>query len=137
MLLLPTFRARLLPCSKPWAALTPTALDHHCARCQRVVLDFTNSQNPTADLAAAPDERVCGRFAGAQVQGPPPLTRRRRWFVMALMVAQGLSVREALAQVWQGAPHKAKVVKPAALLGDVKELTNKKRPGEPSPTDLE
>ena len=109
MLLLPTFRARLLPCSKPWAALTPTALDHHCAHCQRVVLDFTNSQNPTADLtaarAAAPDGRVCGRFTGARVQGPPLLTRQLRWFlvVLVLVVAQGLSAGEALAQVRQGA----------------------------------
>lgn len=109
MLLLPTFRARLLPCSESWAAMTPTAQGRHCARCQRVVHDFTQSKNPAADLAAAraaaPDGRVCGRFAGAQGQGPPPLTQRLRLFVVALVlvVAQGLSAREALAQVRRGA----------------------------------
>lgn len=109
MLLLPTLHARLLPCSESWAAMTPVALGRHCARCQRVVQDFTQSQNPAADLAAAraaaPDGRVCGRFAGAQAQAPHPLTRRLRWFLVALVlvVAQGLSAREALAQVRQGA----------------------------------
>ncbi|MGI4883997.1 MAG: energy transducer TonB [Janthinobacterium lividum] len=147
MLLLPTFRARLLPCSESWAAMTPTARGRHCARCQRVVHDFTRSQNPAADLAAAraaaPDGRVCGRFAGAQVQGPPPLTRRLRWFLVALVlvVTQGLSAREALAQVQRGASHyKARVVKPVKqvkLLGDVDELRNKKLPAEPSPVDLD
>lgn len=127
MLLLPAFRARLLPCSERWAAMAPTAQGRLCSRCQRVVQDFTHSQNPAADLAAAraaaPDGRACRRFAGAQVQGPPPLTRRR-WFLVALVlvVAQGLSAREALAQVRQGASHhKAKVMKPVKrveLLGD-------------------
>ncbi|AMJ64114.1 energy transducer TonB [Hymenobacter sp. PAMC 26628] len=133
MLLLPTFHARLLPCSESWAAMTPMAQGRHCARCQRVVLDLTQSQNPAADLAAAraaaSDGRVCGRFAGAQVQGPPPLTRRLRWFLVALVlvVAQGLSAREALAQVRRGAPHhKAKVIKPVKqihVLEDIQEQT--------------
>jgi TonB family protein len=113
VLLLPTFHARLLPCSESWATMAPAAQGRHCARCQRVVQDFTQSQNPTADLAAAraaaPDGRVCGRFTRAQVQGPPPLTWRLRWFVVALVlvVAQGLSAREALAQVRQGAKGQA------------------------------
>lgn len=51
-----------------------------------------------------PSTPACGRFAGAQVQGPQPLTRRLRWFLVALVlvVAQGLSAQEALAQVRQG-----------------------------------
>ena len=108
MLLLPTFNARLLPCSENWAAMTPHAQGRQCVRCQRVVQDFSQSANPTSDLAAAraasPDGRVCGRFAGAQVQEPQPLTRRLRWFLAALVlvVAQGLSAQEALAQVRQG-----------------------------------
>ncbi len=129
MLLLPTFNARLLPCSEAWAAMTPQAQGRHCVRCQRVVQDFSQSANPTADLAAAraaaPDGRVCGRFAGAQVQDPQPLTRRLRWFLVALVVAQGLSAREALAQVRQGAPLKTRLVKPVKpveLLGDVEAL---------------
>lgn len=137
MLLLPTFNARLLPCLESWAAMVPHAQGRHCARCQRVVQDFSESLNPTADLAAAraasPDGRVCGRFAGAQVQGPQPLTRRR-WFLMALVlvVTQGLSAREALAQV-QGVQHKTKFVKPAKrveLLGDIEELPTKLAPSK-------
>ncbi|WP_125916405.1 energy transducer TonB [Hymenobacter coccineus] len=109
--------------------------------------DFTQSQNPAADLAAAraaaPDGRVCGRFAGAQVQGPPPLTRRLRWFVVALVlvVAQGLSAREALAQVRQGAPHhKAKAVKTVErveLLGDTEELPKENMSAKTAQADLE
>ncbi|MBH8559331.1 energy transducer TonB [Hymenobacter negativus] len=59
-----------------------------------------------ADLAAArataPDGRVCGRFWAAQVLQPrPTLTRRLKWFVVALVlvVGQGLTAHEALAQV--------------------------------------
>ncbi len=108
MPLLPAFNARLLPCSESWAAMTPAAQGRHCARCQRVVQDFSRSLSPAADLAAAraaaPDGRVCGRFAWAQVQGPQPLTQRLRWFLVALVlvVGQGLSARAALAQVRQG-----------------------------------
>ena len=149
MLLLPTFRARLLPCSESWAALTPTAQGRHCARCQRAVQDFSQSADPAADLAAAraaaPDGRVCGRFAGAQAQPPPPLTRRLRWFVVALVlvVAQGLSAREALAQVRQGAKGQAMAKarraapKRVELLGDVEELPNKKTTSEPAQADFE
>ncbi|WP_460617011.1 energy transducer TonB [Hymenobacter ruber] len=55
-----------------------------------------------AARAAAPDGRVCGSFRAAQVQAPPPtLTRRLKWFLVALVlvVGQGLTAREALAQV--------------------------------------
>ncbi len=150
MLLLPAFNARLLPCSEAWAAMTPNAQGRHCARCQRVVLDFSHSTDPTADLAAAradmPDGRACGRFSAAQVQGPRPLTRRLRWFLVALVlvVAQGLSAREALAQVRQGASHKTshktefmKLAKPVRLLGDVEELPDKKMLPKPAQADLE
>ncbi len=146
MLLLPTFNARLLPCPESWAAMTPAAQGRHCVRCQRVVQDFSQSTNPAADLAAAraaaPDGRVCGRFAGAQVQGPQPLLRRLRWFLVALVLAQGLGAREALAQV-QGVQHKTshktKFVKPAKsveLLGDVEALPSRKALYEPTEEDL-
>ena len=58
-----------------------------------------------AARAAAPDGRVCGSFGQKQVA--PLLTRRLRWFVVALVlvVAQGLTAREALAQVRKPVRH--------------------------------
>jgi len=110
MLLLPTFNARLQPCAVSAAAFTPHAQGQFCRQCQRVVQDFSHSADPVADLAAAraaaPDGRVCGSFAATQVQRPR-LTQRLRWFVVALVlvVGQGLSAREALAQVRKQAHH--------------------------------
>lgn len=105
MLLLPTFQAKLNPCPVNPTEFTPHPQGNFCGQCQRVVHDFSQSTNPRADLAAAraaaPDGRVCGRFGAAQVQAAPTLSRRLRWFVAALVlvVAQGLTAQEALAQV--------------------------------------
>ena len=110
MLLLPLFNAKLHPCPVSTAAFTPHPQGNFCGQCQRVVHDFSQSTAPRADLAAAraaaPDGRVCGRFGAAQVQAAPTLSRRLRWFVAALMlvVAQGLTAREALAQVRRAIP---------------------------------
>ena len=117
MLLLPTFNARLLPCPVSPAEFTPHAQGNFCGQCQRVVHDFSRSANTLADLAAAraaaPDGRVCGSFSGAQLMKPPQprLTRRLRWFVAALVliVAQGLTAQEALAQVRKPVPKKPAV----------------------------
>ena len=105
MLLLPIFNAILNPCPVSPAEFTLHPQGNFCGQCQRVVHDFSQSSTPRADLAAAraaaPDGRVCGRFGVAQVQAVPTLSRRLRWFVAALVlvVAQGLTAREALAQV--------------------------------------
>ena len=110
MLLLPLFNAKLHPCPVSTAAFAPHPQGNFCGQCQRVVHDFSQSTAPRADLAAAraaaPDGRVCGRFGAAQVQAAPTLSRRLRWFVAALMlvVAQGLTAREALAQVRRAIP---------------------------------
>jgi protein TonB len=137
MFLLPTFNAQLRPCPVSAAAFSPHAQGQFCNQCQRVVQDFSQSTNPVADLAAAraasPDGRVCGSFRVTQVQRPK-LTQRLRWFVVALVlvVAQGLSAREALAQVRK--THAAKTVykrppgpipmstPPESTYGDVEEL---------------
>jgi protein TonB len=111
---LPTFNATLNPCRVNPAAFTPHADGKFCSSCQRVVQDFSQSENPMADLAAAraaaPDGRVCGTFRREQVVVPPipALSRRLRWFVMALVlvVGQGLTARQALAQVRKPIPHK-------------------------------
>ena len=105
MLLLPTFNAKLDPCPGSPTEFNPHPQGYFCGQCQRVVHDFSRSTNPRADLAAAraaaPDGRVCGRFGAGQVQAAPRLSRRLRWFVAALVlvVAQGLTAHEALAQV--------------------------------------
>jgi len=107
MLLLPTFNAALNPCPVDPAAFTPHEKGRFCGQCQRVVQDFTQSPDPATDLSAAraasPDGRVCGSFRRSQVAAAPTLSRRLRWFVVALVlvVGQGLTAREALAQVRQ------------------------------------
>jgi TonB family protein len=114
LLHLPTFNATLSPCPVGPAAFTPHADGKFCSSCQRVVQDFSQSENPVADLAAAraasPDGRVCGSFRREQVAAPPAptLSRRLRWFIMALVlvVSQGLTAREALAQVRRPVPPK-------------------------------
>jgi TonB family protein len=113
MLLLPTFNAALMPCPVGPAEFTAHAKGHFCGHCQRVVQDFSQSQHPVADLAAARaasvDGRVCGRFGAAQVAARLPFTRRLKWFLLALVlvVGQGLTAHEALAQVRRPVPHKA------------------------------
>ena len=109
---LPTFHALLAPCLVGPAAFTPHADGKFCSSCQRVVQDFSRSEDPVADLAAAraaaPDGRVCGSFRREQVVVPPAptLSRRLRWFVLALVlvVGQGLTARQALAQVRRPVP---------------------------------
>jgi protein TonB len=109
---LPTFHATLNPCPVGPAAFTPHPDGKFCGSCQRVVQDFSRSENPAADLAAAraasPDGRVCGSFRREQVAVPPVsnLSRRLRWFVIALVlvVGQGLTAHEAWAQVRRPVP---------------------------------
>ncbi|HEX8504615.1 MAG TPA: energy transducer TonB [Hymenobacter sp.] len=117
MLLLPTFNATLAPCSVGSAAFSAHPQGHFCGQCQRVVQDFSRSQHPAADLAAAraasADGRVCGTFRREQIAArpTPTLSRRLRWFLMALVlvVGQGLAAQEALAQVRKPVPHKPTV----------------------------
>lgn len=92
------------------ATFTAHEQGQFCGSCQRVVQDFSQSENPTADLAAAraasPDGRVCGSFRREQV-ALPLLSRRLKWFLVALVLVagQGLTAREALAQVRKPLPH--------------------------------
>ena len=104
MYLLPTLQAVLAPCPLSPAEFTAHPQGHFCGRCQRVVHDFSQLPDPRAALAAARtasiDGQVCGRFRAGQVRAAPRLTQRLRWFVTALVlvVGQGLTAREALAQ---------------------------------------
>ncbi|MDO7850356.1 energy transducer TonB [Hymenobacter convexus] len=117
LLQLPTFNAVLSPCSVDRAALVAHPAGHFCGQCQRVVQDFSQSTDPVAALAAAratsPDGRVCGSFRRQQVAPVPTLSRRLRWFVVALVlvVGQGLSARDALAQVRRGIDYTQEIAK--------------------------
>jgi protein TonB len=84
-----------------------------------VVQDFSHSENPLADLAtaraASPDGRVCGSFRREQTAPlpAPTLSRRLRWFLMALVLVlgQGLTAQQALAQVCKPVPKHHTTVK--------------------------
>jgi protein TonB len=105
MLLLPTFSATLMPCPLGLAEFSAHEKGLFCSRCQRVVQDFSHSENPLADLAtaraASPDGRVCGSFSRQQAVAPLTLSWRLKWFLVALVlvVGQGLTAQQALAQV--------------------------------------
>ena len=108
MYVLPTLQATLARCPVSPAEFTAHPQGHFCGQCQRVVHDFTQLPAPRAALdaarAASVDGQVCGRFGAGQVGAAPRLSRRLRWFVAALVlvVSQGLTAREALAQCCAG-----------------------------------
>ncbi|SNR52255.1 energy transducer TonB [Hymenobacter mucosus] len=112
MLLLPILNVRLNRCHEDWQQMTPVAQGHHCAQCDRVVIDFTTSTQTdlTAAFQSSPDGRVCGRFRSEQVTAHPLLRLKLRRFLVALVLVcgLGLSGQEALAQV-------RKTLPPAAL----------------------
>ncbi|MBF9141564.1 energy transducer TonB [Hymenobacter properus] len=120
LLQLPTFNAVLNPCPVDRAAFAAHPRGSFCGQCQRVVQDFSQSPDPLADLAAAraasPNGQVCGSFRQAQVAPAPTLPRRLRWFLLALVlvVGQGLTAREAWAQVRRrGIDYEQLVTQPA------------------------
>ncbi|GAB2773542.1 protein TonB [Hymenobacter luteus] len=103
MLPLPILNVRLNACHEDWQQMTPVAQGHHCAQCNRTVIDFTTSSQADVDAAfrASPDGRVCGRFRAGQLTPTPPLRPKLRRFLVALVLVcgVGLSGREAVAQV--------------------------------------
>ena len=113
MLLLPTFNVTIRPLIGS-IAFTGHEQGHFCGHCQRVVRDFNQSLNLMSNLAAtsaaSPDGRVCGQFQRSQTLDPHTLTRRLKWFLLALVlvVVQSLTAQEALAQAKQVAapPHR-------------------------------
>ena len=130
MLLLPTFNATMQPCSVGTAGFTAHERGHFCGSCQRVVQDFSQSTNPLADLAAAraatPDGRVCGMFNRTQTMASPTLRQRLRWFLVALVlvVGQGLTAREALAQVRRPVKRQAPTLRADTTLQTSNEESN-------------
>ncbi|RPD49510.1 energy transducer TonB [Hymenobacter sediminis] len=107
MLPLPILNIRLNACHEDWQQMTPVAQGHHCAQCNRTVLDFTAATQADVDAAfrASPHGRVCGRFRAEQL-APTPQLRPKLWrFLVALVLVcgVGLSGREAVAQVQKAA----------------------------------
>lgn len=102
MLPLPILNIRLNACHENWQQMTPVAQGHHCAQCNRTVLDFTAASQADVDAAfrASADGRVCGRFRAEQLAPTPPLRPKLRRFLVALVLVcgVGLSGREAVAQ---------------------------------------
>ncbi|WP_054414801.1 energy transducer TonB [Hymenobacter sp. DG25A] len=102
MLDLPLLNVRLQTCYENWQDMSPVEQGHHCATCNRVVIDFTQARR--ADLASAfhatSDGRVCGRFRQEQL-APFQLRPSLQRFLLALVLVcgLGLSASEAVAQV--------------------------------------
>ncbi len=102
MLPLPILNVRLRACAEDWQQMTPTQQGHHCAHCNRTVLDFTHATQAEleAALQSPPGGRVCGRFHPAQLaaEQPAPLPPRvalrpkLRRFLVALLLVCGLGL---------------------------------------------
>lgn len=132
MLPLTILNIRLNACHEDWQQMTPMAQGHHCAQCNRTVIDFTTSSQADVDAAfrASPDGRVCGRFRAGQLASTPQLRPKLRRFLVALVLVcgAGLSGREAVAQVRKAtrAPAaKHALAQPTELLGDTEELPDR------------
>lgn len=131
MLPLPILNVRLNACHEEWQQMAPVAQGHHCAQCNRTVLDFTTSTQADLDAAfqASADGRVCGRFRQSQLAPPPQLRPKLRRFLVALVLVCGLGLtnEEAWAQV-------QKVARAANCTSDTELLL--KSPEELSPVAL-
>lgn len=124
---LPIRNVRLAACPVEAEQLTPVAGGHFCASCQRPVHDFTQADSAAlaAAQAAAPDGRLCGRFRRSQLApdswpGQLQMRRRLRQFLLVavLVLVQGLSARQAWAQV-KPAPRPAVTAPLYALPGSM------------------
>jgi protein TonB len=125
---LPITNIHLQACGVAADKLTPVAGGHFCTECQRTVHDFTNAT--AAELAevraATPDERLRGQFRLSQLSPTshptlPHLRPKLRQFlvVLVLIVVQGFSAQQALAQVQPKGKHTA----PASATDPEKEPT--------------
>lgn len=90
------------PCHEDWDTMRPEDRGRHCARCNKVVRDFTtHSPDQILDtLQAAPVGTICGRVQAQHLTPPElpaqvwmryPITRLRN-FLIALIAAFGWSI---------------------------------------------
>jgi len=114
-------------CTENWNHMTPADQGRHCAACNRLAIDFTNST--AADLAAArataSGQRPCGRFRVEQLFAatPKPAKRRHRprWqYLLLLVLGLALTQTGAGAQTRKAAPtatRKSSARKPGTTKG--------------------
>ncbi|WP_197070444.1 TonB family protein [Hymenobacter sp. DG25B] len=107
---------RLKTCHENWQQMTSTEKGHHCRKCNRVVLDFTQARQAELETALrmATNSRVCGRFDASQLAPLPRLRPKLRQFLVALVLiyAMGLSAGEAIAQVKYAPPNNKAATNP-------------------------
>ncbi|WP_310391194.1 carboxypeptidase-like regulatory domain-containing protein [Hymenobacter sp.] len=74
------------PCTRPWAAMTPTAHGRHCGACQTEVVDFTRLSGAEilAYLARRGGRPVCALANTTQLAAPAPVAPWRRWLLAGL-----------------------------------------------------
>jgi hypothetical protein len=107
------------PCQEDWVSMSPAERGRHCAKCDKVVRDFTGMEPEAiqAVLAQMPG-RVCGRVDRSAVAPSPVLNamalvrlpaERLRIFVLAFVMVFGL-------EVWGISSAEAQTVQPAVDL---------------------
>lgn len=104
---LPITNVRLSACHAGPEHFKPAAEGFFCGACRQVVYDFTQASRADLErVRQATGGRFCGLFRGGQLAPPPRLRRRLRLFLVAaaLVLLQGLSARQAWAQVQQAPP---------------------------------
>jgi hypothetical protein len=107
------------PCHESWHKMTPNEQGRFCGSCRKTVVDFSAmSDKELLDyISNADNQRVCGRFAGDQLNRKINVTEKRKRFSWAyiwnLLLATFL-VTESYAQ---GEPQMKK--KPEVQLPDI------------------
>lgn len=80
------------PCKEDWAGMSPTQKGRHCAKCDRVIRDFsTFSDTQLMAMLKQNQGKICGRFHASQVnrvlvpmQTGPAAMVRKFWLWMGL-----------------------------------------------------
>ena len=75
------------PCTRNWAAMSPTTAGRHCAACATEVVDFTRLSEAEilAFLARQGGRPVCATAYATQL-APVPMGRWRQWLLAGLAV---------------------------------------------------
>ena len=89
------------PCHASWAAMTPAAQGHHCAACDKVVVDFTQKTDAEILALLRHTNQPCGRLTVNHRTRPllPPAEPAPRWRTWMAATAAVLGLREATALV--------------------------------------
>lgn len=79
------------PCPEKWEGMSPAEEGRFCAKCCKVVVDFTRktTQEILDFLSLHQGERICGKLFVQPVLIPAKRSKRTRLFSAALMVVFG------------------------------------------------